>query len=539
MAKKKVIISPNDINPVDFYNQNCVQDCYNRLTKLKSVKAVDNESLTYITNKGDENKRMIVVEDGYFVAKLKNGFHLQIGTKMTPFMMLQKFIRKNDFSSSLSYVIKDCMHNHSNYVRVGTKYWQVIKQKDRYGITRNVLELWDKQTIVDDHGRDFLASIEKYKSFTIEPNNKEYTRYVDNFNYNLYAPFEHKPCSENDYSGDLSWHWTNTLLKHIFGDQLTLAYIYIKALYEIPEQALPILVLTSKERQTGKSTLLNYLNILFGANTILINPQDISNPFNGAYANKNIIMIEESRFDSVQALEKLKNLATQNVITVNSKFVNHYQIPFYGKLIITSNDEQKFSKVDWEEIRYWVLQIPTLEGKIKNHQILDNLRDEIPYFLYFLENLHKFKGDWMRFLRPDGTINLTRSRQVFTAEDLMTTGLQTVKDESRPELYKEIEMYLENHCMQNANIETLLFTSIDVKNKFFANNHQIKATYINKVIKVFFEFEKDKKTKRYVPLDDNAVLKEYVYGKPYTYKNPFYDTNVKPEIDETEPDIPF
>ena len=57
---------------------------------------------------------------------------------------------------------------------------------------------------------------------------------------------------------------------------------------------------------------------------------------------------------------------------VNTKHVSHYSVPFYGKLIITSNNEDKFSKVDNEEIRYWVRKVPTLKGKA-NHNILEDM----------------------------------------------------------------------------------------------------------------------------------------------------------------------
>lgn len=511
-------VNPNDINPVDYYNKMFIQDVFDKICLLKSVKMTGHNSFTYIVNKADENKRMIVIENGNFVATLKNGLNMKVGEPYTPFMMLQRFIYKNSFNNALSYVLYHCMNNESEYIRVGTKYIKKIKKTDRYDIVRSELKTWDKYTILDDHGRDFLYSIAKYLDFTIEPCNTFYESSVDG-NYNLYAPFEHKICDEEDYKGESQWKWSKILMEHIFGEQYDKGIIYIKALYDLPKNAMPILVLISEERSTGKSTFVDWLSGLFGANMVVINPQDLSSSFNGSYADKNIIAIEESRFDSVQTTEKLKALATQKKILVNSKFIQPYSIPFYGKLIITSNDENKFSKVDDTEIRYWVRKVPSLKGKVQNHKILEDLMKEIPYFLHYLSTLEE--------------IDSTKSRMIFEPEDIETDALNLVKKESRPEMVKEIEMYLDNHCQQNEDVEKFYFTALNVKDKFFISNNMVKATYINKLLKTFFKFEKIETSTRFVPLEDGVNINKIV-GKPYVYDNPYYQQSLKnPDLEPT------
>ena len=266
--------------------------------------------------------------------------------------------------------------------------------------------------------------------------------------------------------------------------------------------------------------MVDFFNILFGANTVVINPADISNSFNEPYATKNIIMIEESRFDSVQATEKLKNLATQKKISVNAKFVQQYSLPFFGKIIITSNDEQKFSKVDEEEIRYWVLKIPTLKGK-ENHNILEDMTKEIPYFL--------------QFLKDKETPDFTKSRQVFTNEEIRTDALLRVKRESRPELQKEIEFLLENHCMNNRDIKTLFFTAMDIKNKFFEKNGNITIAYINKILKNHMSLEKSEKATRYIPIETFTIsYNEKIVGKPYEFRNAFYNIDLEETFNDED-----
>lgn len=509
------LIPTSTINPVDYCNLSKVQEVLDFLCTLRNVKKVGLDSITYIENKSDETKRMIVIENGFFIAKLENGLRMPVNKKFTAFMMLQKFKYKNNFNKTLFFVMREYMNHKSDYIRVGVKYYKIISKYDRYGIDRKVLKLWEKSIINDDLGKSYLEDIQKYDDFTIEPNNKNYSRIINN-NYNLYSPFVHQPILPELYENDKQWTWINKMIHHIFGEQYDLGIKYLKVLYDHPKQVLPILVLVSEERQTGKTTFVDFLTILFGANMVIINPKDISNDFNGSYADKNVIAIEESRFENTQATEKLKNLSTQKKIMVNNKFVAHYSIPFYGKLIITSNDRHKFSKVDNPEIRYWVREIPTLEGKA-NHEILEDMVSEIPYFLAHLNRL-----------KP---VDLTKSRMVFTADEIKTQALATVKKESLPELHKEIEFMLKDFCQQNTTLAEVKFTALDLKEKWFDKNSKYTVSYINKIIKISMKLERGNQ-QRYIPfcVDKFGNKKN---GKPYIYKNEYLD---ELDIQETERD---
>ena len=96
----------------------------------------------------------------------------------------------------------------------------------------------------------------------------------------------------------------------------------MKLLYEHPCQILPVLSLVSTERETGKTTFLNYIQMLFGENSTLINPSDLTSSFNDAYATKNIIMIDETVIEKQNVVEKLKSLATAKTISVSQKFLH-------------------------------------------------------------------------------------------------------------------------------------------------------------------------------------------------------------------------
>lgn len=503
------IIKTSDINPVDYFNRKHVQYVYDYMCTLTNIVPTSITSFTYILNKEDENKHMIVIENEMFVAKMKNGLGMDINEKYSPFMMIQKYKFKNRYEQTSYWVIHDLMKNKSNYIRVGFKYYKVITKVDRDDIIRVELPIHDKQTIIDDHGRNELDNIPKFDSFTMVPDNKSHTQVIGN-NYNLYSKFSHKSCTKKEYKGDIGWYWSKTILEHIFGEDdidFEKGIRYIKFLYALPKQILPILVLTSKERVTGKSTFVDWICILFGDNAVVVNPQDIANSFNGTYADKNIIAIEESRFEGTQTLEKLKALATQKKLTVNTKFVQQYSVPFYGKLIITSNDENKFSRVDDEEVRYWIRKIPTLKGKA-NHNILNDLVKEIPQFLYYLDNEVKM---------PD----VTKSRMGFTPDEIITDALITVKRESLPSLHKEIIELLDEHCIQNHEVKEIIFSAVELKRKWFAHNNQYEISYINRILKQSMKLGKPI-MKRHIPFETNINSSKTVAGRVFIIKNKYY-----------------
>jgi len=127
---------------------------------------------------------------------------------------------------------------------------------------------------------------------------------------------------------------------------------------------------------TGKAdretTFLNWLNMIFGDNCVLINPSDLTSDFNSSYATANVIEIEETLIEKSITVEKLKALSTGKFVSVNEKFISNYKLPFFGKIILASNNEDKFAKVDDEEIRFFVRKVG--KPKYKNHDVENDLR---------------------------------------------------------------------------------------------------------------------------------------------------------------------
>tara|TARA_R110002012_G_scaffold322078_1_gene554677 strand:- start:2338 stop:3873 length:1536 start_codon:yes stop_codon:yes gene_type:complete len=494
-------------NPVDYYNQNHSEEAIEivlRKNKKLFIKGKD------IVIKSDSKEPKIFMKRTGIFFKIvhENNMGLIEDLDYSPFQIFCKFAFNNNFKACFLYVGLTYMDMNFPYVRVGVKYFKLAHKVDRFGVDREELLVWSKDEIKQDYGKEMLARVNTYDDFIIEPNNEKHQKAVRGF-YNLYSPFPHEKKSFNIKRDIKNIEWSLNLMKHIFGDQLHLGMRYLKVLYEKPKQALPILVLISEERQTGKSTFVDWLSIIFGGNMVIVNPQDIGSSFNSSYATKNIIAIEESRFDSIQTTEKLKALATQKTLLVNTKFVTPYNTPFYGKLIITSNDEQKFSKVDEAEIRYWVRKIPTLKGK-GNHNILSDLTDEIPYFLHYLSE--------------QDDVDYTKSRQVFTTQEIETDALTVVKKESKESLHKDIEIYLDDFCSNNPDIKEVHFIPTDLKNAWFKNNNSISANYVAKIIRDKMKLERMDIRSRYEPTltDENSKI-----GMYFIFKNKYFNQNIE------------
>ena len=85
---------------------------------------------------------------------------------------------------------------------------------------------------------------------------------------------------------------------------------YIKLLLEKPTQILPVLCLVSESRNTGKTTFLNFIKVIFGANMTINTNEDFRSQFNSDWATKLIIGVDEVLLDKIEDSERIKILST-------------------------------------------------------------------------------------------------------------------------------------------------------------------------------------------------------------------------------------
>lgn len=373
------------------------------------------------------------------------------------------------------------------YIRVGVNYFKLITKTDRYGNQVSELKAWNTQTIKEDHGSPYLKGIPKYDDFVIVPDHFKYQRSISN-NYNLYHEFKHQPKQG-------SIEWSEVLMNHVFGDQIELGWRYMKLLYMFPSKIAPILVLVSKERETGKTTYLNWINMIYTHNVAMITPDDLTSQFNSYYATKNIIIVEETLMEKTTTVEKLKALSTQKHITINQKHISEYKIPFFGKFILASNNEDNFAKIDQHETRFFIRKLS--KPTITNHDIEANLLKEIPALLHHL--IHEV---------PD--IDFSVGRVPFTASELANDALSKVVETSKNWLYKELLELFEDY-FNESNTAELYVTPKDIKDRWFANNSNAQISYINRVLRDDFGLVREKQM-RYESFSEGILSKN---GRPY------------------------
>lgn len=270
----------------------------------------------------------------------------------------------------------ETLRNESPFVRVGTTLYKIVNQPRLSGGYVKKRIIWNNETLRQDYGKNYLANVPKYDGFCTVPDHVNYRQVIDNF-LNLYEPIGHQP-KEGDFSH------IQALVYHIFGEQYELGMDYLQLLYLQPVQKLPILLLVSEERNTGKSTFLNFLKAMFRNNVTFNTNEDFRSQFNSDWAGKLIIVVDEVLLNRREDSERLKNLSTTLSYKVEAKGKDRDEIAFFAKFVLCSKNERLPVIIDPGETRYWVRKIHHLEND--DTHFLQKLIEEIPAFLYFLQH---------------------------------------------------------------------------------------------------------------------------------------------------------
>lgn len=451
------------------------------------------------TNLDDDiNKPTFIVTDKGVKVDKPNPFNISAGSIISKFMLLTAIKFKGDSRAAQSYVSFNIIKNEIPYIQVGCDYYKLILKDNRYGGTDKVLKSWKKDTITEHHTKHLLKRIPAFDDFCILPDNKKHSPSYKNC-YNLYAPFAHKPSEGQVTEADIPNSFM--LLNHIFGDQIELGLKYIKLLYEHPKQILPILVLVSKEKGTGKTTFLNWLYMIFGQNVTTVSPEILDSQFNASYAKKNILLFEEMFAEKSTAYQKVMSLSTGKMINFRDLFSSGTDIPFFGKLIMCTNKVKDFMRIDSEENRFWIRYINPVKGE-KHIKIEDDLFSEIPKLLKYLTQL------------PE--IDFSKDRLVFTLDEIRTEHLDNVKNESKSGLHKELEILIEDFFSNNNDADSFFATAKDIKREWFDRDTKISRSYILRVLREEMKVKAATRPMRYYPFAVTDFGKEII-GRPFRF----------------------
>ena len=340
------------------------------------------------------------------------------------------------------------------FIRVGTTLYKIVEQPKLNGGYVRKRIAWNNETLRQDYGKDYIGSVPKYDGFCTVPEHIGYRSVVGKF-LNLYEPIDHRP-----QEGDLSH--IQSLVRHIFGEQYELGMDYLQLLYLQPIQKLPILLLVSEERNTGKSTFLNFLKALFQNNVTFNTNEDFRSQFNSDWAGKLLIVVDEVLLNRREDSERLKNLSTTLSYKVEAKGKDRDEIAFFAKFVLCSNNEHLPVIIDAGETRYWVRKIDRLQSD--DTDFLQKLKAEIPAFLHFLQH---------------GTLSTEKENRMWFAPSLLhTEALQKIIRSNRNRL--EIEMHeLILDIMKSVGTDTFSFCYDDIllllaQSQIKAERHQVR-----------------------------------------------------------------
>ena len=300
-----------------------------------------------------------------------------------------------------SKVVNAWYDDARQYLRVGIsfykKVWKINPHKDpTHQKPQLVLEPWQVGEINRDYSNSkvFIQYIPKYDQFCNLPDNtKNYKRIVEIEHegiltrcYNMYTELNHEM-----EPGE--WPNIDKFLRHIFQSKNTsgetmyeFGLDYIQLTYFNPTQRLPILCPVSRERNTGKSTFLNFLQIIFQENMSILDNERFTGKFTSHFVHKLVVALDEGFIPIEQKLmkERIKNYSTGRTVWLEGKGSNASEIYNFMHLIMCSNDETNFMQIDEGENRFCVLKVPTLS--FDDPGILQKMEQEIPHFLHFLKN---------------------------------------------------------------------------------------------------------------------------------------------------------
>ena len=342
------------------------------------------------------------------------------------------------------------MEKKEEFIRVGTTLYKIVDQPRIDGGYVRKRIAWNSETLRQDYGKDYMASVPKYDGFCTVPDHVDYKPVVGKF-LNLYEPISHRP-QEGDFP------CIRSLVEHIFGEQYELGMDYLQLLYLYPIQKLPILLLVSEERNTGKSTFLNFLKAIFQNNVTFNTNEDFRSQFNSDWAGKLLIMVDEVLLNRREDSERLKNLSTTLSYKVEAKGKDRDEIGFFAKFVLCSNNEHLPVIIDVGETRYWVRKIVPLQSD--DTDFLQKLKTEIPH-----RRLSTGK----------------ESRMWFNPKLLETDALRKIIRSNRNRL--EIEMAeLLLDIMASMDVESVSFCLNDIIPLLVCSQVKVEKSQVRKVV---------------------------------------------------------
>lgn len=399
---------------------------------------------------------------------------------------------------------------------VGDEYFEITDTVTNDSSIEKKLLKRDIANLKRRFGKDFYVTMHYYDGFCNVPSHFDYQQVVGN-SYNRFAPFTHT-AEEGDCTQSIEF------IKHIFGQrmleyngqetpQYELGLDYLQLLITEPNQKLPVLILYSKENNTGKSLFGKWLQYIIGQNAVTVGNQAFESEFNEFWADKLLIICEETLLEKKAASEKIKAFSTADKVSVNPKGQKQYSIGFFGKFQFYSNNEKMLYMTKHDQ-RFWIQEVPI--PKHDDPDLFERLKEEIPAFLHFLKNR---------------TLVAKRESRMYFHQNWLKNALffKTVRL-NEPSHVQELRERLKEIFIDFEQTE-ILMTIQDINYEFF--KEKLGRPYLQQILKDYLNVNlatnKDgtSKTMRYAYFmhelqlqSDEAVPSRKVQkvGRPYLFK---------------------
>ena len=219
---------------------------------------------------------------------------------------------------------------------------------------------------------------------------------------------------------------------------------------------------------------------------------------------------ENDTADNANLTERLKNLSTAPTIPMTLKGKETKQVANFSKIGITSNHPTRFVHLSQTEVRFLPIEVPRLSDEDRQDTTFKvRLNDEIPAFLYFLNNRK--------------LVHECVTREWFAYDLLETPALQRLREAQRPALQKKIEAYMKNLFIETGERE-LYYTPEQLQrhsNGVFDREDEIKLdNYLKNVMKLK-KFVTDADAERGLPSSNKKytifrLYEDEIDGEIYT-----------------------
>ena len=336
----------------------------------------------------------------------------------------------------------------NNYIHVNNG----IYRKDYDDPDKLNPETITKSTFKSKHGffeEDYI-DLPEYDGFINVPNILEYQQEIGG-KWNTFGRVRHTPKKGK-------WPTIEKLLRHHFGqtkhdhDQYDMILEWLRVLILYPTMRQQGIILFSKKQRTAKSAFALLCELLVGEiNFSKIKDDELESDFNQLWVSSLVINLDEPFFQNKKKMTKIiREMITAKKQNLRKMREDYTKVNFYAKVVVTTNDTD-FMEFEINDRRYWVRESPQIEEKDLDPYFEDKIKEEIPYFLYFLINemqpVFQKKQD-TTFWLPQ-SITLTRS-------------FKKVCGDSAPQLSETLRLIIEDWFIQNQNQNELKFTMSDI-----------------------------------------------------------------------------